>query len=224
MKSLSLPTSLTSGLVSLAAAGTSEAGMTVLTFSDLAAARLEVLSFFVVCYLVLAWVVKKLWNHLRQFFTSLPEISYRGALSLMLVSGLLLYVVLTMISGARELMTPGAWQKNGIGYQLRDEMPDSDKPARERALETLKQELWKYAAEHDGTLPASVFDPGFDRSHWAHAASGSNYCYLPPLPGLPGRQVLAYEPGGVGPKRYILFSDGSIELWNESQLRETLIR
>ena len=27
-------------------------------------------------------------------------------------------IVLTMISGARELMTPGAWERNGVTYRL----------------------------------------------------------------------------------------------------------
>ena len=34
-------------------------------------------------------------------------------------TGLLFYVVLTMISGARELLTPGVWEKQGTGYRLR---------------------------------------------------------------------------------------------------------
>ena len=37
------------------------------------------------------------------------------------VWGSLFVLVLTMISGARELMTPGAWKKDGITYVLEDE-------------------------------------------------------------------------------------------------------
>ena len=33
--------------------------------------------------------------------------------------GLLFMLVLTMISGARELLTPGAWEKKGATYQLK---------------------------------------------------------------------------------------------------------
>ena len=31
------------------------------------------------------------------------------------------HVVLAMISGARELMTPGAWEKHGATYRLKEE-------------------------------------------------------------------------------------------------------
>ncbi len=34
--------------------------------------------------------------------------------------GLLFTVVLAMISGARELMTPGAWEKQGATYRLKE--------------------------------------------------------------------------------------------------------
>jgi hypothetical protein len=34
--------------------------------------------------------------------------------------GLLFLLILTMISGARELMTPGAWEKHGSTYELKD--------------------------------------------------------------------------------------------------------
>jgi hypothetical protein len=37
--------------------------------------------------------------------------------------GLLFLLILTMISGARELMTPGAWEKHGSTYRLKDERP-----------------------------------------------------------------------------------------------------
>jgi hypothetical protein len=35
----------------------------------------------------------------------------------------LFLLVLTMISGARELMTPGAWEKKGFTYQLVRDRP-----------------------------------------------------------------------------------------------------
>ena len=84
---------------------------------------------------------------------------YPNALALMLVSGLLMYVVLTMISGARELMTPGAWQKQGIGYQLRDEPGGTPKAERLRAMETLKgrarikRTMWsRHAQEYEAKI------------------------------------------------------------------------
>ncbi|MEX2173364.1 MAG: hypothetical protein WD872_03320 [Pirellulaceae bacterium] len=72
--------------------------------------------------------------------------------------GLLFVIVLTMISGARELMTPGAWEKQGLTYKLRTE----DQPAatvaelrnyhdRQQKLETLYRHLTLHAAGQAAT-------------------------------------------------------------------------
>lgn len=92
----------------LFASGSATAGMTVVTLTDVAAARIDALSFFLVTYLVISLVVKVIWNQLAKSFASLPKLKYRQALGVVFVTGLLFYVVLTMISGARELLTPGA--------------------------------------------------------------------------------------------------------------------
>lgn len=42
-------------------------------------------------------------------------------MGLVVLWGLLFIVVLAMISGARELMTPGAWEKQGATYRLAGE-------------------------------------------------------------------------------------------------------
>ncbi len=199
------------------------AGMTVLVLSDLAQARLEAISFFAAGYLLLAWVVKGLWNVLAGAFSSLPRISYRASLSLMLVSGLLMYVVLTMISGARELMTPGAWEKQGIGYQLRNDPPGSPKGDRLLAMESLKTRLWTFAGGNQGKFPVSIFDPAFPRKNWMHPNGDAFYCYLPPSE-VAGREILVYEPATAGPQRYVLLSDGAIEQWNERKLKDQLSR
>jgi hypothetical protein len=44
------------------------AGMTVITLTDIASARIDALSFFIVTYLLICWVVKLLWNHLAKTF------------------------------------------------------------------------------------------------------------------------------------------------------------
>src|SRR5262245_65868611 len=76
-----------------------------------AAPFLQAISFFVVVLLATAWAVKGLWHVVRRDVAWLPALTYRRALGLVTLWGLLLIVVLTMISGARELMTPGAWRK-----------------------------------------------------------------------------------------------------------------
>lgn len=95
------------------------AGMPAITFTDLAAFRLQSASFFCVVLLLSAAIVRWVWNSFANEFPRLPKLTYGKACSLVLLWGLLFIIVLTMISGARELMTPGAWQKQGATYKLR---------------------------------------------------------------------------------------------------------
>ncbi len=83
--------------------------------------QLQTLSFFVFAFLMGTKFLQVIWNAARGDFPFLPRLSYRRALSLSLLWGCLFMVVLTMISGARELMTPGAWRKSGWTYQLENE-------------------------------------------------------------------------------------------------------
>lgn len=108
-------------------AGTAEAGMAALTLEDipryltlskLAKVRLDAISFFLFALLASGWAIKLIWNSLAKDFPKLPRISYLRSLALIALWGLLFLLVLTMISGARELMTPGAWRKNGLTYEL----------------------------------------------------------------------------------------------------------
>jgi hypothetical protein len=89
------------------------------TLTDIARSRLEVIAFFLAVFLLSAFFVRWLWNGLRKSFTRLPYLNYWRALLLVAIWGLLFTVVLAMISGARELMTPGAWEKKGATYQLK---------------------------------------------------------------------------------------------------------
>ena len=56
-------------------------------------------------------------------FPNLPKLNFWRALGLTVLWGLLFMVVLTMISGGRELMTPGAWDRQGATYKLRVQNP-----------------------------------------------------------------------------------------------------
>jgi hypothetical protein len=78
--------------------------------SDLAQMRLQNISFFLAVLLLSAWLIRWLWNRLARDFTFLPRLGYGKALGLVVLWGLLFVLVLTMISGARELLTPGAWE------------------------------------------------------------------------------------------------------------------
>lgn len=108
-------------------AATAEAGMGAitleeipryLTLSKLTKLRLDAISFFLVALLASGGAIQLIWNSLAKDFPKLPRISYLRSLGLIALWGLLFLLVLTMISGARELMTPGAWRKNGLTYEL----------------------------------------------------------------------------------------------------------
>lgn len=103
----------------LAASAAALAGMPVATLTDVPRMRLSGISFFVVVILLVALGVMALWNFLRRDFPRLPRLGYWRALALTVLIGLCFDVVLLMIAGTRELMTPGAWEKSGAIYQLR---------------------------------------------------------------------------------------------------------
>jgi hypothetical protein len=52
--------------------------------------------------------------------------SFGRAVAGVFLWGLLFIIVLTMISGARELMTPGAWEKQGVTYRLTNQERPAD--------------------------------------------------------------------------------------------------
>ena len=110
----------TAGMPSVTLADVPRAVRTVTEtgLTDLARQRLEVLSFFLLGLCACAGVIRWVWNGLRKDFPVLPRLSYARALGLIVLWGLLFVLVLTMISGARELMTPGAWEKKGLTYKL----------------------------------------------------------------------------------------------------------
>ncbi len=58
------------------------AGMASFTLTDVAQARVEVISFFLLVILVSSWVVKLLWNVLARDFPAMPKIRYKHALAI----------------------------------------------------------------------------------------------------------------------------------------------
>lgn len=206
----------------LCAIGRASAGMTVITLTDIARARIDALSFFIFLYLVISWVVKLIWNQLGKSFIFLPRLKYLQALGVVFVTGLLFYVVLTMISGARELLTPGAWEKQGAGYRLREDGPAPiGKKDRRQALRNIQQAIWDYAKAHGGNAPASPLVEGIDPALW-NFAGGGLYCLMPGVRPAVGRDILVYEPSAAGGRRFVLLADGSIEDRSEGTLKGQL--
>jgi hypothetical protein len=98
----------------------------ILRLNDEPIVRIQVISFFLLTLFLSALVVKLLWNGLQSEFARLPRLSYGKSLLFTITWGVLFCIVLVMISGARELMTPGAWERNGSIYRLvEDSSPDA---------------------------------------------------------------------------------------------------
>lgn len=208
------------------------AGMPSLHLSDVARMRLETISFFLAGFFLSAWLIKWLWNYLGRDWTMLPRLSYGKALVLTALWGLLFILVLTMISGARELMTPGAWKKEGLTYRLAD--PPGKEAAsthyaqseaeleleRRRQLERLRDALWDFARSNGGEFPAATRIP--DDLWILPRTAAFRYVYRGGKATQPEGTPLAYEPEIYGPRRYVLFTNGHIRGLTSAELQSAL--
>jgi hypothetical protein len=225
------PLRLTAGIVILvlADARVARAGMPMVTLSEIASMRLEAISFFLIVFLMSSGLVWKIWNSARKDFPRLPHLSYWRATGLVALWGLLFLLVLTMISGARELMTPGAWHKAGLTYKLVDDdqaakaIANQHELERRRSLDRLRAALWTYARHHAGKFPANNSPPEIPDEVWVVPdPSGMRYLYTSGLVADEGKAPLAYEPGIFGKDRFVLLSSGAIVRMTENDLRERM--
>jgi hypothetical protein len=215
-------------LAAAAYPGIALAGMPSVRLNDLAQMRLETLSFFLLVFLVCAKVVQLLWNGLGKDLPRLPRLSYFRAVGLVAVWGLLFLVVLTMISGARELLTPGAWEKVGFTYKLAESKdtapvgPPTESARRDR-LERLREALWAYARSHDGKLPGGPTDPDIAAEFWQTPdPSGVPYCYASGQSPHRGSRPLAWEPRVFGDGQFVLFTSGEIRRLTATEMNQTM--
>src|SRR5947209_14770527 len=95
-------------VMSLLAAGECHAGMPSFTLREIYQLRFQELSFFIFLLLVSAFLFQLTWNYAVKGIQAIPKLNYWRALSLSLVFGLGMLVVLTIISGVREILTPAA--------------------------------------------------------------------------------------------------------------------
>lgn len=195
------------------------------TTSPVVGWQVQALSFFVACLFFGAFAVQWVWNHARRDFPVLPQIGYRRSLSLVLLWGLLFVVVLTMISGARELMTPGAWRKQGWTYQLEkpataaDGAPTGDRDSRKRGLEQLRSALWQHAATHDGKFPARD-QAGLDARLWDVPGNpGLQFFLVPDRSADETGRLLLFEPQIDGEDRLVLLTNGLIGSMRTEEIR-----
>ena len=202
------------------------AGMPFVTLTDVARWRLRSMSFFALVGLLVAFGIQRIWNSVRTDFPSMPQLVYTRALGLVVLWGLLFHLVLSMISGARELITPGAWEKSGVLYGLRDSVPATKDErlalARRERLEQLRVALWKWAEDHGGAFPPHEFVGGIPRETWETLdPSKLRYVYVP------GRKPeesgpLAYEPGIFGKERFVLYANGEIRTARSAEIAAAL--
>jgi hypothetical protein len=196
------------------------AGMPQPVLTDIASARLQTISFFLLLIALSAGVVMWVWNAFRKDFPRLPRMSYWRSLGAVAVWGAAFMLVLTMISGARELMTPGAWERTGVTYKLVDgtrrKITLEDRRAR---LTVLKTALGEYARDHDGASPSDDHDPSIPAWAWETAdPSRSRFLYVPPSR---GGTVIAFEPSSFSP-RLVLLRSGHIETMTDPELSDAL--
>jgi hypothetical protein len=165
---------------------------------------------FIVCGLVLQW----LWNYLQRGFPFLPRLTICRAMALVLLWGALFIVVLTMISGARELMTPGAWVKQGFTYKLdqSERYPLlSAEQKRRRHFEELRTALWQFAATHKGMFPREDETAAIAGDLWEIPGGGGlRYQFISGSSAGPEASLLAYEPDLGNRVRLVLKTNGDI--------------
>ncbi len=222
-------------LVWLATARLAQAGMPSVSLSDVPSLRLQVISFFLLGLLASSAVVWWIWNSLAKEFVRLPRLSFLKACGVVILWGLLFVVVLTMISGARELMTPGAWEKVGVTYQLRNDplpgstptQPNADEllVRRRERLQQLGSALALYAARHDTRFPDSQAELAADAALWqVPLVRDQQYQYVTGLSADVSPQPLVYEPGCFDGDLLVLFTDMNVRALRADELRELLRR
>jgi hypothetical protein len=204
------------------------AGMPTINLTDVARMRLENISFFVAGFFISALLIKLVWNYLASDWTFLPRLSYCKALGIVALWGLLFVLVLTMISGARELMTPGAWEKKGFVHQLVNDRAKQMQERKER-LGALKDALWKYADAHDNKFPSEKSDPALPASIWdVPHPSEAKYLYVGGRryeERRPGREApipVAFEPELFGPERLVLCANGDIRIMSSDEIAKAM--
>jgi hypothetical protein len=202
------------------------AGMPSITLSDVARMRVQTISFFLAGLLLSALIVQFIWNRLRRDFTSLPRLTYGKAVGVVVLWGLLFVLVLTMISGARELMTPGAWEKQGLTYRLATQpaCPEEEYDTeRRQQLDRLRAALWQYSQAHDGQFPPAATAADIPSDLWrVPGPTAVRYLYVGGQTADHGAAPLVYEPGVYGDRRLVLLTNGAIRAMRIEEILEAL--
>lgn len=196
------------------------AGMTSYDLNDVVRLRLEDVSFFALLLIICALGMKLLWNYLAKGFTRLPRINFFRSLCVTGLLSLIMLLILSMISGARELLTPGAWRRQGSAYRLNDA---GSEPLRRQSIEFLRAALRSYAEQHGGQYPAHDFISDIPEKIWqAPDSVGTRYIYVGGLKQSSTNEVLACEPLNFGEQRLVLFANGEIRSLPTAEIRRAM--
>lgn len=194
------------------------AGMPSFNLSDVYRLRFQDISFFVFLIIVCAVAFKLLWNYIAKAFPFIPTLNFKRSLALVFMLGLAMLLVLTMISGIRELLTPEAWRHQGATYRLND---PAQEPARLRSIEHLRTALFDYARVHDGEFPLNDFTPDISDKIWESPdQNGTRYIYAGAHSTHEPDALLAIEPLVFGDKRFVLRGSGKIEKLTTSEINQ----
>jgi hypothetical protein len=215
------------GTLTIPAAARAGMPTVTVTLTEMAEVRLQNISFFLFGFFVSAFLIRLLWNYLAKEWTSLPRLSYGRALAVTFVWGLLFVLVLTMISGARELMTPAAWERDGRTYKIAKDKPLVDsaptEDERRHKLEELRFALWDQAQSRDGPFPESREAADIPADLWKTPhPSGMRYLYTGAQQRRGPVKPLAWEPELFGEGRLVLSTNGSIRKMTNDEIDEAL--
>jgi hypothetical protein len=188
-------------------------------------ARFQAISFFLLVFLLSALALWAIWNYLQRDFPRLPRLTYGRAVAGIFLWGVLFVIVLTMISGARELMTPGAWRRQGATYKLADSptppaQQESELTTRRRHMEQLRTALWQFAATHGGKFPNADEMTAIPTELWeVPDAGGLRYLYVGGRSAGYLPDILVYEPELDPDRRLVLRVNGDIVEMRSADLR-----
>jgi len=200
-----------------------QAGMTVYGLNEVYRLRVQELSFFVFLLLLCTVAFRFLWNTVAKDLPRIPRLGWRQASCLSVLLGVLMLLVLTMISGIREVLTPEAWRKQGTSYKLNSA---EQEPVRKRAIEDLRYVLFAYADAHDGQFPKHDFTGEIPGKFWeAPDRLGSRFIYVGALKKTAEGEtprILAVEPPNFGEERFAIFTDGEIRQEHSDEIQTLL--
>jgi hypothetical protein len=129
-------------------------------------------------------------------------------------------LILVMIAGARELLTPGAWYRQGSHYRPNDA---ASRDFRQQSIEGLRAVLMQYAHERNGQFPPHDFIPEIPSKMWeAPDSAGTRYIYFAGLSLTQSNKLLVCEPPNFGDERLALFSDGRIQMLKTDEIHRLM--